>query len=35
MLAMMAPDLRLADPGQVKWLAHPILRGLQQLPLRF
>jgi cytochrome P450 PksS len=30
------PGLRLAvPPEQVPWLSHPVLRGLQQLPLRF
>jgi cytochrome P450/4-hydroxybenzoate polyprenyltransferase len=30
-----APNLRLGDPREIKWGSHPILRGLQQLPLRF
>jgi cytochrome P450 PksS len=30
-----APSLRLADPDRVVWNNHPILRSLQQLPLRF
>jgi len=29
------PDLALADPSRIEWLANPILRGLQRLPLRF
>jgi pimeloyl-[acyl-carrier protein] synthase len=29
------PNLRLGDPIHLKWLPHPFLRGLQQLPLRF
>jgi cytochrome P450/4-hydroxybenzoate polyprenyltransferase len=29
------PNLRLAAANQVKWLQHPLLRGLEQLPLRF
>jgi cytochrome P450 len=34
MLVERFPNLRLADAAQPTWLAHPILRGLQQLPLR-
>lgn len=30
-----APNLRLADPARVVWNKHPILRGLQELPLLF
>jgi cytochrome P450/4-hydroxybenzoate polyprenyltransferase len=29
------PNLRLADPARVTWNNHPILRGLQELPLLF
>jgi cytochrome P450/4-hydroxybenzoate polyprenyltransferase len=29
-----SPGLRLADPAQVKWRSHPILRGLERLPLQ-
>jgi cytochrome P450 PksS len=29
-----SPGLRLADPGQLKWRPHPILRGPEQLPLQ-
>jgi cytochrome P450 len=35
MLMERAPNLRLGDPLQLKWAPHPLLRGLQQLPLRF
>jgi hypothetical protein len=27
--------LRIAEPAQVQWMPHPILRGLRQLPLKF
>ncbi len=30
-----APNLRLPDPSYIKWAPNPMLRGLQQLPLRF
>ena len=29
-----SPGLRLSDPQQVKWRPHPMLRGLEQLPLK-
>jgi cytochrome P450 len=35
MLMERAANLRLGDPLQIKWTPHPVLRGLQQLPLRF
>jgi cytochrome P450 len=35
MLIERLPNLRLGDPLHLKWLPDPVLRGLQQLPLRF
>ena len=35
MLVDRAPNLRFSDPQRVIWQPHPILRGLQLLPLRF
>jgi len=29
------PELRLADPAQIRWQGHPVLRGLERLPVRF
>ena len=34
MLIERAPNLRLGDTLQIKWAPNPVLRGLQQLPLR-